>query len=442
MVIIDITSLIDNFEYQEAIDLINKELHKSNDIELALVKCDILFKQQKFQECIDYSLTLIDYCKSSKQLARIIISVILSSMELGDLSALLDYFDKLDAISDAELSDEILINIELLKGHYYSNRGNLDRSIIHYTRSLELSRKIGDTDLVGSGVNSLAYIYRLKGEIQKSLDLSLKNINFKLSRNNKITNLVNIGVILLTRNEFSKAISNFDEAYRLARLDNNKNAMSMIYFYKIKSLLKNNKIDKAEQLFQQLTVMDFFESSSHKIRCSLANAMILSKSTRLTNKIKAQEILEKLLNNKDLDFEMSIIVIKLLIEILIVELKLYGEEEVLKELHQLIILMNSIANQHGSVLQVIESLLYLSRMNYLNDKLDLSVKIIDEAISISEKYNLVHLTEISRKEKELLMNEITKQKNITIKHSNLIDRMNSIDIDDYLKKITEEIYKN
>ncbi|MHA1983641.1 MAG: hypothetical protein ACW967_04735 [Candidatus Hodarchaeales archaeon] len=86
-------------------------------------------------------------------------------------------------------------------------------------------------------------------------------------------------------------------------------------------------------IFDQLNIE---ENKQIKLRRDLANALILKKQSRVMFKVDAQRILAKIVNDKVIDHEMTIIAMLNLCDLLLDEWQTYNQEEVLKELMELL----------------------------------------------------------------------------------------------------------
>jgi hypothetical protein len=441
MVIASIKQFIKEYRFDEALEIVDETLKSSDSNELKIIRNQILLKMLNFHDALHNSLRLLKKVEEIEDRINLIIVVIKASFELGELQSIPEQLHLLDHLLEMNsINPELKILAHNLKGDYDAYLGNLDDAISNYGISRKLAENLANPDLQGTILNRLAYLYRLKGDFQTSMTLSRSNSNYKISEKNKARNFLNIGVLLSTRNDQKSALVNLKDAQRIAEKLNNRYLMSNIYFYMIKVYLEQSKINKAEELLQKLTIIDYFNSPTHELRCNLANALILAKSSRLTNKIKAQEILENIIQEDIIDFELSIIAIRQIIEILILELRLYGEEEVLSELNQLIVAMNSMANKQNSTVYIVESLLYMSKLQYITNRPVIALDILDQVIELADNANLRHIHAFSINEKKKLNEELKKQKNLTLKHQNLLEKMNSINIEDYLSKISNEIY--
>jgi tetratricopeptide (TPR) repeat protein/DNA-binding CsgD family transcriptional regulator len=101
-------------------------------------------------------------------------------------------------------------------GVLYQRLGNIDSSLISYTKSLEYRIKVNDSILIAKSYNNLAGFYRQNGAYEKALDFYFKALPiYKSNKLQKETSDALNGIGLLYKNleNYDKALSYLEESY-------------------------------------------------------------------------------------------------------------------------------------------------------------------------------------------------------------------------------------
>jgi hypothetical protein len=95
-------------------------------------------------------------------------------------------------------------------------------------------------------------------------------------------------------------------------------------------------------------------------------------------------------------------------ELLIDELRAYGEEEVFYEVKELIQRLNKIANRQNSYSLIIDTAILQARLSMVEGDLNASQKFLDRAELIAKEKEIHHLAKDIQKEKEHLKRQYKK----------------------------------
>ena len=126
-------------------------------------------------------------------------------------------------------------------------------------------------------------------------------------------------------------------------------------------------------------------------------ALILKSGKRLKSKINAQNLLEEVIKEGIL-VDTHVVAHLHLIDILLDELSLYGEEEVLINIQDNIKLLQDQARDEHQNPLLIESYILEARLHLISLNLEQAIKILEKAYELSNSLKILYLVEKSSNE--------------------------------------------
>ena len=351
----------------------------------------------------------------------------------------LDYYKKCLALQEkADFKYGMTHSLNLLS-FLYEQEGDIKSAITFVKRSLNLARELNSKDRIMVSLGNLAYYELQSGNFDKSISY-LKEANDLNSKIGRISHLpLFLGLIHAQKLEIElaikfirHAINDFDKASFEYGKAGSLNALANVYFQIGDSI-------KAKKLYQEILMLkeentleirfkvlyrlmeiaieekdremaikykndlfDFYTSTKNKkviFYKSMAQALVNKTSSRLRDKVRAQETYEKL-NSADIaEYTDKALVITYLIETLVDEFLLYSDKEVLKELEEKINELYLLSLNHSNYGLLLTSLVLKVKSLILQNKNQEVSEVFESALQIAEKNNLPKL-------KEKIINEI------------------------------------
>ena len=289
------------------------------------------------------------------------------SMHKGELDLSLSYANRaLNYLKDS--NSILLISLALLtKATIYSLKGELAQSISIYKQLLTAAKAVDHKAGISTLLNNMADTYRMKGDLEQALEYSEESVNI-LSETGELMQIAGrhdfLIQILIDKGDLGKAEYYLKQLEKLNKQLNNKK-INMIYL--------------------------------------LNKALLLKESSRLSSRVKAEEILKKLLQEFDLQLDTKISVLLRLSEILLEELKITGDPDVLTELESNFTQLLEIAEKSRSYWVWGETFLLQAKLALISLKLNDARRLLTQGQKIAEKHD-IHLLarKISNEHDELL----------------------------------------
>ncbi|MHA1994689.1 MAG: tetratricopeptide repeat protein [Candidatus Hodarchaeales archaeon] len=372
----------------------------------------------------------------------------LSETKTG-LELILNSLTEFESINDQQ---GITVALNFL-GNLYTWLGELDRGLGFLQRSMFNSERLGNMENLALTLNNIGWNHHTRGE----LELALESLNrsLTLSREKQfpwilIWTLSNIGFVNQARSDFDAACGYYTQSINICDDINDYLACSWSLYHVIKLTLDTNsltntlshisRLEKSSNLYQLALMSQMFRVSE---------ALLLKKSNRLKDKVKAQELLEKVANEHVQALEVTSDAIINLCDILLFEYKISADTTVLKELEDLSDRFLIIAEEQNSHSLLSEGYLLKSEIALLLDDIPLAKRLIDQAQTIAEEKGLQKLAIAISREYDNILDQInafdletgyleTRGELEIEKVENLLDRMTTQNIAAVSKVIPEK----
>jgi len=488
----DIKTLMHRGEFDEA--LIQIDQSDEHELDLIILKAIVLRGNEMFDASLNVALEALTKSREAKCKVH----------ELGALIQVgYVYFIKQDIhqsqnnLSEFEelwntLTDDQKERAKELEGYFYHIKGGLydfqgeyEKAITNDEKSLKIREQLDDKYNIITNLNNLIMFYGHLGEYDTCFEYAQQQlaISKELGYGQHMAYAyVRIGEYYLIKGEYNQAREYFTKtlniskeynhryigagAYeRLARLSYHegdhelalKNFTSSLTFYLdlnmdvyagynlyylilVSLKMKANRL--TDTYIQQLEKLsETSQNDRIKAYAKIARAIILKHNPRSAVKAEAQKLLEEIIEENQ-QYTITIDAMLHLSELLLDELKLYGNEEVLKEVDDLIRGMYEIAQQHRLFPEIINALVLRAKLSFLKLDLDESNKIIQQAHVLAEERGLNNLAIRVEQEEKKLEQEITMAAQISKHASSLLERLDKIKIIEYIRNAQNLIRLN
>ena len=308
----------------------------------------------KVNNAFDYAKNSLDIQKELNNkvgIASSLYSIGQSHFVMGEIEKGLYYFKQ--CLSFSEIS--ILTKLEAMHmmGAVFKEKGDTNRALRYYKRSVVLARKEGYREKLASILTSIGTINRMKGES----NIATEYINQSLHICREINSLYGISV----------------------------NLFYLILIYLEKDLIANAQA----YLLQFEKVVKLTQSSQWFYMYELARALILKKTKRLKSRSEAETILKEIVDEgSNLTPQLRLFTIINLCDMLLEELVITNNDEILNELSPLINQLLSIVKNANSYLWLAETRLLQAKLALIQMNIRDAKKLMIEAQMIADIHGL------------------------------------------------------
>ncbi len=328
-------------------------------------------------------------------------------------------------------------------GEFNLLEGDYNQALAYYHKSVKMYEEIGNNHDIAFPLSNLGEAYRIKGELSEALLYLQKSLKiFEEFGDKQMTYLVlrEIGHLYREKGELNKTSNTFERGLTLSEEVGNERHISDFLFHLVLTSIEMNVKDKAKGYLEKLQqVEESTKDDTINLRTRLAKAILLKNSPRAKYKIEAQNIFEKIVDEKILIFEYTVIAMLNLCELLLDEAKLYGEEEVLEEVSEISKKIHQIAQDQNSIILLVQTLLLRSKFALLQNKQVKADKLLEQAYSIAEEKELTLLVKKISLEREKSEKELAKWAELARK--DFQDRLDHIKIQKYITEAMKIIHR-
>lgn len=330
-------------------------------------------------------------------------------------------------------------------GITYQNKGELNRALDYHQRVLTIAESKENKFLVAFQFESIADIYNVKGELDKALDHFQQAHTMFESLEILIMiedTLRGIASVYRQKGEFETAHKYLQQSLRIGESLGNDYALSVTLFGLILVGLAQQNAGEAEKYLtqlQRLHTQSPIKTISQFVR--LAEALVLKQSSRVFNKAQAQKLLTDIVTEteEELSSDLKILATIHLCELLLAELKTYGEPEVLQQAQGLIEKFYDLGQKQQSFSVIIEALILRAKFALIGGSIESAVKFLDQAQLLAKEKNLSVLGDKVVTEQDHLKEELEKWQNLLQTNASIQERLKLANLEEYVKKAKDLI---
>ena len=326
-------------------------------------------------------------------------------------------------LNDQQEISNILNNIGVL----YRNKGELDRALEYYEQSLAIYNEIGNNDDIATITNNIGNIYLYKGEIDKALESFKQCLRlWEDTDNDQYTALVlcNIGDIYQQRGDWETSTLYYKESLFLREKIGNKIDIVLSLYGLVTVSLDAQMKDRAKRYLERIMEIQKKESNQFINQISkVAEAHYLKNSSRMKDKVRAQELFQGILEEDVLDHSITITALLNFIELLLEELKMSGDQELLDLVKTMIESLSEIAEHQNSFTLLAKTYLLQSQLALIDLDLVQARILLTQAEQIAEDKNLKYLAMKISNEHDVLLEQLSDWEDLINKNSCLQDRL-------------------
>ena len=430
------------FQFAEKVLMIRKEDKRKYDIAECLNLIGIISnakgEYEKANEYLQESLRIFQDFDNKKAVTKILNNLGMSNWSLGNLLKALDFFQRSLSLAE-ELENLNFIAVSNLNiGLVYVNLGKFNAALKNFQTCLAISEELGGKRPLSLCLNNMGLIYHRRGDLKQALSYYEESLtlNQEIGNNHDIAICYNnIGEILHSMGDYDRAFEQIEKSLVIFRKLGLNLDLTLPLFNLVDLSLESKLPQKAQSYLQQLQEINVKEK--HRLisqRYRLAKALVLKYSHRAKMKISSSEILEELIAEEIIDHSLTVRAMFESAELLIDELRAYGEEEILKEIKKLIKHLDEIAKKQNSHSLVIDTMVLQAKLSMVEGDLNASQQLLDRVEVIVEEKEIPNLADKVVKEKEKLKNQYENWENLIQSNAPFGLRLEQAQVSEYINE--------
>jgi tetratricopeptide (TPR) repeat protein len=238
------------------------------------------------------------------------------------------------------------------KGIIYWTTGLLSESLENFQNSLTIREELGDERDIAVCLNNIGNIHTYKGELDLALDVYKQalTIREKLGNIRDIgSSIGNIALLYQYKADFDKSLHYWMQGKKIFEQIGNTFFLANTLYYIINLYMEHDKVDQVSAYMSELQALKEKEDSKMiDLRYRMASALVYKSSNRLLHKFKAADIFEQISSEKIIEHDFTVSATLNLCDLLLLELRLSGNEKALDEVKELAKRLDAIAKMQNS----------------------------------------------------------------------------------------------
>ncbi|MHA2368664.1 MAG: tetratricopeptide repeat protein [Candidatus Hodarchaeales archaeon] len=343
-----------------------------------------------------------------------------------------------------ELGNKIMIAYSLQwLGRIYFGNGDLDQALDCYQQQRPIVGELGNKWDMAAYNAHLGELYLHRGEIDQAEECYQRVVTLAHELGHRLfiaSGHGNLGLIHWQKGALEQALAHLEEDLRYhEEQGNNVGTGNCLYWLILVSLDKDSKGSRkqAQQYLERL--QHIHEQEDHKGLSQayrVAQALVLKASPRIRDKVRAQELLQQIAEEEEMiDFYNTQLAMVNLCELLLDELKAYGELNVLQEASSLVDRLYSLAQDRHSLSLVVSSLILKAKFAMIEGDLIAATRYLEQARVTAEEKNLGQLAEKATAETRQLEAQFDTWEQLIQRNAPIKERVEHARIADYLNDV-------
>ena len=431
------------FDYHQKSLAIKKELGNKESIARSLNNLGlVLYSKSDFDKALEYyleSLIIWEELDNKREMAKTLLNLSNVYSYKGNLDRAQEYVlrslkigEKLGNKRDFALS---LNNL----GAICERKGDLDKAMEYYQQSLAIHEELGSKHHIALGFGNVGGIYLLKGDLDEALKYqqqSLEMFERAGMKEDIARTLSNIGDTYRRKGESEQAITCYQRSLELNEEMQNNIQISTALCELVCIALDENEMSLAKQHLEKLQQINARTDNPFiSQRYRVANALSLKAGKRARDMFKAAEILEQLVEEDVIDHSLTVTAMIHLCDLLLSELKMTGEDGVLRRINDLANQLLEIAKSQASHSLLAETYLLQSKLALIDLDVEKAKELLVQAYDIADEKGLGKLASAVAHERELLSTQLQKWESILEFNPSRREMIDYTHLNGYLEKM-------
>ena len=319
-------------------------------------------------------------------------------------------------------------------------KGDWNQAVIYYQEALTIFEEFGNQLFQMYPLINLGRIYHLQGDLQRSFKYTNQGLMFAKQLKNKRMMAAGyevLGLINQSQGNLEESLQYFLKG--LAILDEIKlkgyhDYVIIIYRLAYLNIEIGNQTE-ALKYHQMLLDLPSNEEDPDIAQYSLLiEAMIYKMSKKFKDKARAQELLKQIYEDPKITFQLRIRSMLLMCDLLIQEAKLSEETSLSIEIKEIINELTNLTENTQFTIEIINSLIIKAQLLLIEGDIEQSLTILEKAKEISEANDLINLKTKVIREREIIINEMSKWEGLIRQDASISERIQQARLEEYLEE--------
>ncbi|MFX1563189.1 MAG: tetratricopeptide repeat protein, partial [Promethearchaeota archaeon] len=397
-------------------------------------------------ECYQRSLKISEELGNMQKVARLLNNLGNLHTRRGDLDQALECHQRSLSIKEKLGGKYDTVTSLINLGVVHQLKGELDKAWKYYQQGLAISEELGSKRDIALAINNLGNINQLKGELDQALEHFQRSLAIyrELGIKEEVALLLtNIGEIHRKKGNFRDALDYDQQGLAIFEELGNDPLSANVLFELVWLAIERDNPTLIEQYLAKLQQIN--ERTDNRVidqRFRIAKALSLKASKRARHRMKAEEILEQVVEEEVVEHSLTVTAMIHLCDLLLSELKMTGEEELFGEIKNLTQRLLVIAKQQSSHSLLAETYLLKSKLALMELDMGQARKLLETAYRISEEKGYSALARRVAQERDLLQSQMQKWESIFKQNPSRQELIDLTRLDSFLEQMIQKTVAN
>ncbi|MFX1524210.1 MAG: tetratricopeptide repeat protein [Promethearchaeota archaeon] len=362
----------------------------------------------------------------------------------GDLNRAFDQGEySLELREELGIKHEIALSLDQIAFWLIIYKGESDRALEYTERAMVLAKEANKRFYIALSLFCLALVFSFQGEIDRCIRLYEQSLAIFKELDNKrkiAVTLNNLGDEYRREGDLDRALKCLEESVALHQELGNLRDIATSHDYLIQILIDKGDLERAKLCLYDLEQLNSkIKNKKRNLWYLFDKALLLKTSPRARNRIKAEDIFNQLLEDKDSrQYELIIMTLLNLCELHLVELRVTNDTEVLDEINPLIVQLLDIAEKSHSYWVLSETYLLQAKLSLLTFDIKKTKRFLTKAQKIAESYGMKQLAMKISYEYDKLLKQTEIWKNLKETESSLSERWKYAGINEQIENMLKK----
>ena len=325
---------------------------------------------------------------------------------------------------ELDLKADIAISLSLLKEIYHTE-GEFDRALDYASQCLKYAKAIDFKKQIEFCYITTGLIYSERGELEIAIDYHLKALAIAEEIDDKFgiaASLNNLGFTYFKQGRLKLAQDNLVRSLKLFKEFGSPGFSSIDLLFHI--AIDQSDFEQANEYLEQLKqLIDQFDIKEISLWYRVDKAILLKTSKRAIHRGKAEEMLKEIVEENITLYNVVILALLHLSDLLLNELQTIGDIEIIDELKPYIHKLQNFAEKNHSYSIQAEAYILQARLALVTLELKEARQFLTKAQEIAEKYHLDRLALKISNEHDDLLKKLSNWEEVRDSNVSLAERM-------------------
>lgn len=389
---------------------------------------------------LNRSLEIFVTYDNNKQILKTLNNIGMILWQKGDLDAALEYYKRgqilANELDNKKANAALLLNMGLI----HRDRGNYSFSLDYYQKALEIFSELKRKNEVAICLNNIGSILLMKGELDQVHRYFDQSLAIKIEVDDKEGIAFcynNIGYILEMKGDLAGSTEEYRKGLEIfEQIGNNLNISLSLWNLIRVSVLADLPLDYEQYLEKLKKIYDTDLNKQINQRYRFSKALVLKTSERVAKKGESQRILEQLAQEL-INLDLGVQILLNLCELLLEEIKLTGNDEIIKEVKFYLEKLHEIAGEENSYPWLVQIYWLQSRLAMLELDIEKAQDLLSRAEELAKSKGLDHLVSLISRERFSLTDQLGKWQRFIDYEPPLKDVVEFTQFEDLLELVIE-----